>query len=78
MEVELNELLADLQSLNQSLHDPSLRDSLHKVIVLFDSHIVEFCMSHPIADQFLLQIMVHYSERINPHLLHQNEVELIF
>jgi hypothetical protein len=31
MEVELKELLHDLESLNQSLHDPSHRASIDKV-----------------------------------------------
>ncbi|KAJ1386190.1 Ubiquitin-activating enzyme [Sesbania bispinosa] len=48
MEIELKQLLADLQSLNQSLPDPSpLRDSLHKIQSRVE-HLADHARAEPV------------------------------
>lgn len=82
MEVELQELLADLQSLNHSLPDPSLSDALHKVIPppLFFSILILLKMLQLLVvssynnwslTYTCYAVMVHFSEWINPRL-HKN------
>lgn len=47
MEIELNDLITDLQSLNQSLPDPSLRDAFHKIQSHVE-HIADLVRSQPV------------------------------
>ncbi|CAK8568123.1 unnamed protein product [Lathyrus sativus] len=47
MEIELNHLIADLQSLNQSLPDPSLRDAFHKIQSRVE-HIADLVRAEPV------------------------------
>ncbi|RYR38698.1 hypothetical protein Ahy_A09g043848 [Arachis hypogaea] len=47
MEVELKQLMADLQSLNQSLPDPSLHASLLKIILRV-GHLASLGKSEPV------------------------------
>lgn len=56
MEIELNDLITDLQSLNQSLPDPSFRDAFLKVIPLFFFFfsIIQLSMIQPILHAFFI------------------------
>lgn len=47
MEIELNDLITDLQSLNQSLPDPSLRHAFHKIQSRVE-HIADIVRAQPV------------------------------
>jgi len=57
MEVELKELLHDLESLNQSLHDPSHRASIDKVFRIH-IHTYIYVQMYQSLDHFYMCLII--------------------